>query len=156
MPVDRFTIAIGGGVLVLVAVGLTVAAVQRGQAPPPDLSAPRGVVLAYAQAEQRGDGDAAWGLLAASAQARADHDRFVARVSQNGPGNDQTYLTIEDEQITGDMASVVLARTSGGSGSIFGSNSYTARTTVRLTREPAGWRITFPPDDYNLTPPPKP
>jgi hypothetical protein len=158
VAVDRFTIAIAGGVLVLVAVGLTVAAVTRTQASPPDLSTPRGVVLAYAQAEQRGDGVAAWSLLAASTQARSDHDRFLARVGQTGPENVRDYLTTEDEQITGDTASVVLARTSGGSGTIFGNglNGYTTRNTVRLVREPAGWRITVPPDDYNLVSPTKP
>jgi hypothetical protein len=130
--------------------------VLHNQSPPPDLSTPHGVVLAYALAEQRGDGAAAWDLLAASAQARADRDHFLARVDQSGPGDAHAYLSTEGEQITGDGASVVLARTYGGSGSIFGSSSYTTRTTVRLARDPVGWRISVPPDDYNLFPPPKP
>jgi opacity protein-like surface antigen len=153
--VDRFTIAIAGGVLALVAAALAAAAIVRDQSPPPDVSTPSGVVLAYAEAEQRGDGAAAWDLLTASTRARADRDQFLVRVGQNGPGRTSVYLSTEAEQVTGDMASVVLARTSRDGGGIFSASSYTMRTIVRLTREPAGWRISLPPDGYNLVPPPK-
>lgn len=145
--VDKFTIAIAGGVVVLVAVGLVSAAVLRGQSAPPDLSTPAGVVLAYALAEQRGDAVSAWNLLAASTQARADRDRFIARATAP---RSNAYLTTEDVQVTGDEASVVLVSTYRGSGSIFGDGGNTSRMTVRLVREPAGWRITVPPDDYLL------
>ncbi|MCA1647967.1 MAG: hypothetical protein LC797_21705 [Chloroflexi bacterium] len=87
---DRFTVAVVGGVVGLVLAGLVAAIVLRGHAPQPDLNTPSGVVLAYA-------------------------------------------------------------------GGIFGPSSYTNRTTVRLTREASGWRITVPPDPYVLSetrPPP--
>ena len=131
----------------LVAVGLVSAAVLRSQSAPPDLNTPEGVVLAYALAEQRGDAVSAWNLLAESTQARADRDRFLARAAA---GRSNAYLTTEDVQVTGDEASVVLVSTYRGSGSIFGDSGYTNRVTVRLIREPAGWRITVPPDDYLL------
>lgn len=149
IPMDRLTLAVVGGVLTLVAAGLIVAAAMRGQAAtPPDLSTPRGVALAYALAEQRGDPQAAWDLLAVSTQGRADRERFLARAGTSDP--EDTYLTTEDERIDDGSASVVLVRTFPSSGGIFARTSYTNRTTVRLTREADAWRITVPPDDYLL------
>jgi hypothetical protein len=149
---DRFTYAVVGGVLALVVTGLAVAALARGRETPPDLTTPSGVALAYALAEQRGDGQAAWELLATSAQARSDRDRFIARVTTNGV-SEREYLSTDDERIEADgqNASVLLVRAYSGSGGIFGSSSYTNRTTVRVTRELDRWRITVPPDDYALT-----
>jgi hypothetical protein len=153
---DRFTIGIAAGVLALVAAGLVVATTVRGRSEPPDLTTPSGVVLAYALAEQHGDAQAAWDLLAASAQSRADRDRFLAQAGRTDSAASNEYLTTEDERIDGDTASVVLARTYAGSGSLFGDSRSTVRSTVRLTREPAGWRITIPPDAYNLVGPARP
>ena len=148
---NRFTLAVAGGVLALVAAGLVTAGTLRGQiGARPDPSTPAGVALAYALAEQRGDPQAAWDLLASSAQQRADRERFLARAGHAGP--DDTYLSTEDERIEGDAASVVLVQTYPGTGGIFGRPSYTNRATVRLTREAAGWRITVPPDDFLVLP----
>ena len=146
---DRFTWAVVGGVLGLVTAGLVAAAILRGHGPTPDLTTPSGVVQAYGLAEQRGDGQAAWDLLATSVKARNNRDQFLARFGNRG--NDREYLTTEGEQIDADGASVVLVRTYPASGGIFGSSSYTNRNTVRLAREPAGWRITVPPDPYLLS-----
>lgn len=146
---DRFTWILVGGVVSLVVVGLAVATFLRGREAPPDLNTPAGVVLAYALAERRGDPQSAWDLLAPSAQARADHDRFLARAGSVGAG-DREYLTTEDERLDPEGASVVLVQTSTGSGGLFGSGSYANRTTVRLTRQGADWRIVVPPDDYLL------
>ncbi len=146
---DRFTIAVVGGVIGLVVAGLAAAAIMRGHSAPPDLSAPSGVVLAYGLAEQRGDAQAAWELLATSVQARNSHDEFLVRLGHRG--GDREYLTTEDERIDATGASVVLVRTSTASSGIFGSGSYTNRSTVRLVREASGWRITIPPDPYVLS-----
>jgi hypothetical protein len=146
---DRFTWGIVIGVLALVAAGVVVAAVVRGRDAPPDLNTPAGVVLAYALAEQRGDPQTAWDLLATSAKARGDRDRFLARAGDHG-GGPSPYLTVEEERIDGDTASVVLLQTYAGSSGIFGAGSYPNRNTVRLAREALGWRITVPPDDYVL------
>jgi hypothetical protein len=146
---DRFTWIVVGAVVGLVGIGLAAAVLLRGHEASPDLHTPAGVVLAYALAEQRGDPQAAWDLLATGAQARADHDRFLARAG-NG-GGDREYLTTEDERIDPDGASVALVQTYAGSGGLFGSSSYVNRTTVRLTRQGADWRIVVPPDDYLLS-----
>jgi hypothetical protein len=145
---DRFTWFVVGGVLGLIVVGLASATILRGREGLPDLSTPRGVALAYELAEQRGDGETAWNLLAASTQAPASHARFISRVGSFG--SDRDYLTTEDERIDADTASVVLVRTSPGSGGIFGSASYTTRNTVRLARQGTDWRITVPPDANQL------
>jgi hypothetical protein len=147
---DRFTLAVVGGVLALVAAGLVTAATLRGQVGgAPDLGTPAGVALAYAVAEQRGDPQTAWDLLASAAQQRGDRDRFLARAARSRPDN--AYLSTEEERVDGDTASVVLVETYPGSGGIFGRTSYASRTTVRLVREPAGWRISVPTDDFLLT-----
>jgi hypothetical protein len=146
---DRFTWIVVGGVVGLVVVGLAAATFVRGRQSPPDLHTPAGVVLAYALAEERGDAQTAWDLLASSAQARADHDRFLARASRTGSGQ-REYLTVEDERIDADGASVVLVRTQANSGGLFSNTSYANRTTVRLTRQGSEWRIVVPPDDYLL------
>jgi hypothetical protein len=145
---DRFTVAVVGGVLALVVAGLVAAAVLRGHAPQPDLGTPSGIVLAYGLAEQRGDGQAGWELLATSVQARNSRDQFLVRFSSHGSGPE--YLTTEDERIDADGASVTMVRTYPGSGGIFGGSSFTNRNTVRLVREASGWRITVPPDPYVL------
>jgi hypothetical protein len=149
MAVDRFTYAVVGGVLALVAAGLVAAAVLRGHAPQPDLSTPSGIVLAYGLAAERGDGAAAWDLLASAVQARNSRDQFLVRIANSG--RDREYLTTEDERLDAEGASVVLVRTYPGSGGILGNSSYTSRNTVRLTRETSGWRITVPPDPYVLS-----
>jgi hypothetical protein len=145
---DRFTVAVVGGVLALVVAGLVAAAVLRGHAPQPDLGTPSGIVVAYGLAEQRGDGPAAWDLLASSVQTRNSRDQFLVRFGSRG--SQLEYLTTEEERIDADGASVVLVRTYPGTGGIFGGNSYTSRNTVRLVSEASGWRITVPPDPYVL------
>jgi hypothetical protein len=148
---DRFTALIAGGVVALVVAGLAVATFARGRETPPDPSTPSGVALAYAVAEQHGDGVTAWNLLAPSAQARADRDRFISRVTSS-PRPGREYLTTEGERIEADGgASVFLVQTSTGSGGLFGSSSASNRVSVRLIRAGGDWRITVPPDDYALS-----
>ena len=146
---DRLTLGLIVGVLLLVAVGLGTAAFVGRNAAAPDLGSPGGVALAYALAEKKGDPQTAWSLLASATQAKADRDRFLARAGNYSPPNE--YLSIEDEKIDGDEATVTLVRTRRGSG-IFDSG-YSSPETFRLVREPAGWRITVPPDEYLLVAP---
>ena len=149
---DRFTFAVVGGVLALVAAGLVTAASLRGQVgSAPDLNTPAGVALAYAAAEQRGDAQAAWDLLAMSAQQRGDRERFLARAGHSQPDN--AYLSTDEERVDGDTASVTLVETYPGSGGLLGRATYTNRVTIRLARESAGWRISVPPDDFLLVTP---
>jgi hypothetical protein len=149
---DRFTLAVVGGVLALVLAALGAAVVVRGSSAPPDLSTPSGTVLAYSLAERQGDPQTAWDLLDPSVQARADHTHFLATASDSF--GDAPYLTTEDERIDATGASVVLVRTYSNRGGVFGGgdNSYSSRSTIRLVRSSSdsGWRITAPPDPYTL------
>lgn len=153
---DRFTWGVVGGVVVLVLAALGAAAVSRGTDRPPDLTTPSGVTLAYALALERGDGAAAWDLLAGSVQANGRRETFIQRVADPGPGRDtRLRITVEDELITGDEATVALARTmppssAGPLGFLFGGSGYASRSTVRLVRENGQWRLSAPPDSYLL------
>src|SRR5215207_6215449 len=125
---DRYTYAVIAGVLGLVVVGLGAAAILRGREAPLDLATPGGVVMAYVLAEQDGDAETAWNLLAPSAQARADRELFLARAGHRG--GEHAYLSIEDERLDGTSASVVLVQTYPGATGLFGRSSYANRTTV--------------------------
>jgi len=118
------------------------------------MTTPAGVVLAYALAEQRQDPQPAWDLLATSAQARFDHDRFLALAGSRGnerSSSTREYFTTENEHVTADAATVVLVHTYVGSVGFFGSRTYSNTNTVSLTRQGADWRITIlPSDDYLL------
>jgi hypothetical protein len=144
---DRFTIALTAGVLALIAAGILVAASLRGRDATPDLSTPSGVTLAYALAEQDGDPESAWNLLATSVKANNKRDQFVLRADQH---NDRALLSTEQETIDGQNASVVLVRTYPSTGGLFGNTSNSNRSTVRLVREPDGWRLSVPPDRWVL------
>ncbi|MBV9577217.1 MAG: hypothetical protein JO057_01360 [Chloroflexi bacterium] len=148
---DRFTLAIVGGVLALIGAGLVAAIVVRASAAAPDLSTPSGTVLAYASAERRGDTLAAWDLLAPAEQARLDRDRFLAQASD---GDAQSvYLSTDDEHIDPDAAgaSVVLVRTYPGTHLLGAPNSYTVRSPARVVRIDQHWRISVPPDANSLS-----
>lgn len=151
---DRLTSLVVASVLGLVVLALAAAAFFRGREATPDLTTPAGVVLAYALAEQRQDPQPAWDLLATSAQARFDHDRFLALAGSRGnerSSSTREYFTTENEHVTADAATVVLVHTYVGSVGFFGSRTYSNTNTVSLTRQGADWRITIPPsDDYLL------
>jgi len=151
--VTRFTWAIVGGVVGLVALALVLAFLSPTREPTPDLSTPDGVTLAYALAVQRSDLDRAWELLAESAKGQTTKDRFIARVEGFRSGYQRARLSVEDVRVEGDTARVDLVRTypsSGGLLGLGGANSYSNRNTVRLSRENGQWRITTPPDPFVL------
>lgn len=149
---DRFTLLVVGGVAALVTAGIVASVLVRGNDAPPDLSTPSGVVLAYARAEQRGDAQAAWDLLATSTQQRADHDYFVASAGRDSPADESVYLSTDNEHIAGTTASVVLVTTYADTGGFFGS-SYSTNATVQLVQDNGSWRISIPTDEELLTPP---
>ena len=86
-------------------------------------------------------------IVTADARYRADlfcEGETITRIGNNLTAPPGT------EVIDASGASVVLVRTSAASDGIFGSTAYSSRSTVRVTREASGWRITVPPDPYLL------
>lgn len=151
---DRFTWGVVAAVLVLVVAGVGTAAAVRGREVPPDLSTPSGVTLAYTLAVQRGDGVAAWDLLASATQASARRDQFLLRVGAGTGRDDPARTSVEDERVSGETATVSLVRSrpgSGGPGSLlFGDGGYTDRNPVGLVREGGEWKLRTPPEPYLL------
>jgi len=146
--VDRFTWGIVVGVLLLVGGGVAVAARLQSRDATPDLTSPAGVTLAYAQAVRGGDGDRAWSLLAAPAQAGTTRERFLLRIATMGQGNNRVRLAVEGERVDGDTAHLVLLRTYTSDGlGLFGGPS-PQRSPVTLMRDGGQWRILVPPDPF--------
>ena len=149
----RFTWAIVGGVLGLVALALILAFLSPARDPVPDLSTPDGTTLAYAIAVQRGDLDRAWDLIANSAKGQTTKERFIIRAEGFRSEYQRARLSVEDVRLEIDAPRVDLVRTYPSSGSLLGlgsSGSYSRRNTVRLVRETGQWRITTPPDPFVL------
>ncbi len=149
---DRFTVGIVAGVLLLVVAAIGAAFVVRGRDTPPDLTTPSGVTLAFSEALRQGDAEAAWNLLAPSAQASTKRETFLVRAgTMRSSSNDRTRLLVEDEKIEGDTATVELARVYRGDGGFFSlGESYSTRSTVRLQRVDGSWRITVPAEPFLL------
>ena len=146
---DRSTLALSGCVVGLVALGL-ILVVTRPTPPPPDLATPSGTMLAYALAEQRGDGQTAWNLLASDVKQHSDRGQFLGLTSTERSGFE--FFATDHEVQNGDSASVVLVRTyrSPSFGLFTTSETSTSRTAVQLGRESGAWRISVPPDEYDL------
>src|SRR5690242_948144 len=81
---DRLTLAIAVGVVLLVVIGVAVAAIGTRIQAPPDLSTAQGVTLAYELAIQRGEADRAWELLSADAQRGITRQEFLTRAAGIG------------------------------------------------------------------------
>jgi hypothetical protein len=149
---DRLTLGVAVGVLLLVAIGIGVAALaNRGQ--PVDLSTPDGVTLAYELNIQRGEADAAWNLLTTQAQAGTTRQEFLARAAGLRRGAD-VQLSVENVRVDGSTAHLDVVRVTSTPGFLgFGAGSYTSRSPVTLQRENDAWRISVPADAYVIMQP---
>jgi hypothetical protein len=151
--VDRFTWAIAVGVVLLVAAGIGAAALAQVRTTPPDPTTPGGATLAYVQAIDRGDGEAAWALLAPSAQAQTTREKFLVRVAPLRDRGERERYSIANERQEGPTARLDLVRTYASSGGPFFGGPSTSRSAVSLVRGDDGqWRITLPPDPFVLQP----
>lgn len=145
---DRFTWAVGIGALILIVVGIVVAVVVGRSQPPPDLSTPGGVTLAYELAIQRGEADSAWKLLSSTAQASVSEQQYLARAAGIGRQPDARF-SIENVRVVGDRAYLDLVRVIPSGGMLgLGAGTFTVRDPVTLDREGGQWRITVPPEPF--------
>jgi hypothetical protein len=146
--IDRLTLGVVVGVLLLVAIGIGVAALANRAQPAPDLSTPDGVTLAYELDIQRGEADAAWNLLTTEAQAGTTRQEFLARAAGLRSGQD-TQLSVENVRVDGNTAHLDVVRVVSTPGFLgFGAGRYTSRSPVTLQRENDVWRISVPADAY--------
>lgn len=150
---DPLTLGVAVFVLALVGVGLGVAiAVGRAQ-PPPDVSTPEGVTLAYELAIQRGEPDIAWNLLATEAQAATTRQEFLARAA-GLPNRSDVRLSVENVRTDGETTHLDVVRTMPTSGFLgFGAGSFTIRSPVTLVREMGVWRISVPSEPFVIMQP---
>jgi hypothetical protein len=141
---DRFTIAMAAGGLLLVAVALAVVLARPGESPPLDESRPAGVVHNYLLALQNDDPQTAYGYLTAEARAETPYERFAAqrRFHPTPAPRDR----IIDEKIEGESARVTVQRTIPSGGIFpFTSDEYRSERTVVLRREEGRWKIAQSP-----------
>jgi hypothetical protein len=148
---DRFTLGVVVGAVLLVIAAVVSVALLQGQSSAPDLSTPEGVVRAYYAALEQGRPEQAWDLFSSRAQAQTTRDEFVQRAISFRPGREQR-VTIDSVEIVGDTANVNLSLTSSGGG-LFDGGSYSQTVRVRLDREGGQWRITVPPHPYLIDSP---
>jgi hypothetical protein len=146
--VDRFTLGVALGVVILVAIGIAVAAIGvRGQGPP-DMSTPEGVALAYELDIQRGEADRAWDLLASDAQHGTTRQEFLARAATVNRGGEVRF-SVDNARVDGDTAHLDLVRVTPTPGFLgLGGGSYTSSSPVTLVRENGAWRISVPSQPY--------
>jgi hypothetical protein len=129
--VDRFTLAIAAGAVALVLVGIATAVLVGHGEPAPDLATPTGVTLAYELALERGEGDAAWELLAAPARAGITRQEFLARAAGLGG----RHLDLVRTTPTGGLLGL-------------GAGTYTTRHPVTLELEEGAWRVSVPAEPW--------
>jgi hypothetical protein len=140
--VDRFTLGIVLGAVVLVALLCAVILARPNDSQPMDETRPAGVVHNFYLALLRNDPKTAYSYLSAEAQSKQPYERFAAQYS--GPRPEQR-LRIDDEQLEGDTARVTLRWSSGGGGGFpFGSGEFTSTRTVVLRREGEAWKLAQP------------
>jgi len=146
--VDRLTWAVALTAVVLVVVGVTVAAVVGRGEPAINLSSPGGVTLAFELAIQNGEGDVAWLLLAPSAQAGTTRQEFLARAASINRGPNARF-SVDNVRTSGDTAHLDLVRIIPTGGLVgLGAGTFTVREPVTLERVDGEWRLTVPPEPY--------
>jgi hypothetical protein len=147
--VDRFTLAIAAGAVALVLVGIATAVLVGHGEPAPDLATPTGVTLAYELALERGEGDAAWDLLAAPARAGITRQEFLARAAGLGGRGPGARLAVENVRVAGAVAHLDLVRTTPTGGLLgLGAGTYTTRHPVTLELEEGAWRVSVPAEPW--------
>jgi hypothetical protein len=150
---DRLATGIAAGVVLLVVIGIAVAAIAGRAQSQPDLTTPDGVALAYELDLQRGEADRAWDLLSSEAQAGTTRQEFLARAAGLGRGGEARF-SIENVRVDGTTAYLDLVRTLPTPGFLgLGAGSMTISRPVTLVRENNQWRISVPSDPFVIMQP---
>jgi hypothetical protein len=142
LGLDRFTLCIAAGAIVLVALLCAVILARPNESQPLDEAQPAGVVHNFYLARLQNDPKTAYGYLSADAQAKQPYERFAAMSSNQ---RSERRLRIDDERIEGDTARVTVRWTTASSTFFpFGSSEHTNTQTIVLRREGDAWKLTQP------------
>ena len=149
---DRFLLAIVGGTLLLVLVSVIIVfTVGRARpAPNVDPNSPAGVVQSYVEAIRAGDVEKARGYL--TRQAQIDSDTRQRQNPLRPNPDDRMRIVVETVSATDTTADVKLTISHFyGRNDPFSAGTSHRDTTVRLVREDGVWKISQPPQAYELT-----
>lgn len=139
----RSIVAIGAGVIVLVALAIIVALVAGSpevEAFPP--GSPEATLQAYLQAVEDGDAEQAYDYLSSRAQSQMSFTDFQRFIGFGGIPRD-ARVRIDRTQVDDDRATLYLViEHFSGSGIDF--NRYSYEREVRLVREDDAWKIDEP------------
>jgi hypothetical protein len=148
---DRFLLAIVGGTLLLVLIGVVlVFIVGRGRpTPPADPNSPAGVVQAYIEAVRAGDANRARSYLTGAG--RDEFDRQT-RITPLRPTADEHLRIVVDTTSVTDSAAEVKVTVSRfyTRSDPFSSGTSHRDITVRLVRDGGAWKLSQPPQPYEL------
>lgn len=103
---------------------------------------PEGTIQRYMRALDERDLDGAYALLSSAAQGRFSKAQFNEQQYAYGSYGDGSgrLVRIDRTEVTGDRATVALTIEQFWGGG-FGSNRTVMHRTIRLVREPGGWRL---------------
>jgi hypothetical protein len=103
---------------------------------------PEGTIQRYIRALDERDLDNAYALLSGAAQGRFSRAQFSEQQYAYGSYGDGSgrLVRIDRTEVTGDRATVALTIEQFWGGG-FGSNRTVMHRTIRLVREPGGWRL---------------
>ncbi len=135
-------------VVALLIVGFVVAAtaivLMVGATPVREYPAdsPEGTIQRYIRALDERDLDAAYALLSKATQTRFSDAQFSEQQYAYGPYGDGSgrLIRIDRTEVTGERATVSLTIEQYWGGG-FGSNRTVMHRTIRLVRDPGGWRL---------------
>ena len=146
---DKFLLGILAGIGALLVLALIAIVFLRQPAQELPVNTPGGTVQRFLQALDRREYDRAYDYLGSAAD-KPSREEFT-RYNADRLAYDQTSrrLQIEQESISGESATVVVAVTHFSTGGpLFGSSEWTESETFALRREAGSWLITSLPYQY--------
>ena len=149
---DRFLLAIVGGAIALIVVGIAIVLLAggRGATPAADPASPAGVVQSYIEALRAGDRERAQQHLSRSAR------RAQEQIKEGFPrfpdmGAEERRYLIEPLQVGETTADVkVTISTFSARSEPFSTSTWHREVRVRLVHQDGAWRIDEPAEPYGL------
>ncbi len=144
---DRFVLGLAATAILLIVLSLaSVIALQRQPAPPPDLTRPEGVVLAYLQTVPTGGDQTVQAFFSRRAQRELEQRRATspgprpASIRAPPPDGSQRVQLLRT-RIEGDRAVVDVSITTFHADSPITPSEYTYQSSIPLVREEGQWKI---------------